>query len=140
LRHTIALTEESEQALLKIAKEGGQSADQALSVIAEALLGSLTKDVVVGYDESGVQRIHASGNSVVPVRKTLNVMGGDACIRYTRIPIWLLVQLKQAGYSEERILANYPGLTASDLIAAWDYYAAHAEQIESERRAHEEAA
>ena len=67
-------------------------------------------------------------------------MGGDACIRNTRIAVWQLVQMKQSGFTEDRIISNYPGLTASDLTAAWDYYAAHSARVDSERRAHEDAA
>jgi uncharacterized protein (DUF433 family) len=68
-----------------------------------------------------------------------NVMGGDACIRATRIPVWMLVGYKQAGMTDHQILANFPGLNASDLIASWDYFASHSERILAERRAHEEA-
>ena len=31
------------------------------------------------------------------IRKTPNVMGGEACIRETRIPIWLLVSYRNMG-------------------------------------------
>jgi uncharacterized protein (DUF433 family) len=48
--------------------------------------------------------------------------------------------MKQAGWSDERILENYPGLTALDLFSAWDFYAGHAIRVEAERRAHEDAA
>ena len=74
------------------------------------------------------------------VQKTPNVCGGDACIRDTRIPVWLLVRFKQEGWTDERLLENYPVLIRADLTAAWDFYAANASKIEAERRAHEEAA
>lgn len=74
----------------------------------------------------------------LPVRSTSNVMGGDACIRKTRIPVWTLVAYKKAGRSDAEILSFYPGLNAADLIAAWDYYAANAEAVDEERRRHEE--
>jgi uncharacterized protein (DUF433 family) len=58
------------------------------------------------------------------IQKTPGVMGGDACIRQTRIPVWLLVSLRQQGASESYILEDYPTLTAADLVNAW-YYAEH---------------
>ena len=78
-------------------------------------------------------------NLFVPIRRNPDVMGGDACVRETRIPVWLLVQLKQAGWTDERVLDNYPVLSPLDLISAWDFYAGNAPQVEAERRSHEEA-
>ena len=138
MRHTIALTEPSERVLRKIADQGGKAPDQTLAMIAEALLSSKSTDFAVGFKD-GIIRIEASDIASIPIRSTPDVMGGDACIRNTRIPVWLVVRYKQSGLSDEGILANYPGLTAADLIAAWDYYAAHSDQVESERRSHEEA-
>ncbi|HLW67594.1 MAG TPA: DUF433 domain-containing protein [Gemmataceae bacterium] len=37
------------------------------------------------------------------VRKTPGVCGGDACIRNTRIPVWLLVAWMKDGLNDERI-------------------------------------
>jgi uncharacterized protein (DUF433 family) len=42
------------------------------------------------------------------VRKTPAVCGGDACIRGTRIMVWLLVDLKQQGASDQEILEVVP--------------------------------
>ena len=75
----------------------------------------------------------------LPIRSTPDVMGGDACIRNTRIPVWTLVGYKRDGFSDSRILSNFPGLNAADLVVAWDFYVAHADVIEGERRRHEEA-
>ncbi|MFO0968743.1 MAG: DUF433 domain-containing protein [Gemmataceae bacterium] len=55
--------------------------------------------------------------------------GGEACVRDTRITVWGLVEWRDLGKSDDWLLANYPTLTASDLTAAWDYAAAHAEEI-----------
>lgn len=74
------------------------------------------------------------------VRSTPDVMGGDFCVRNTRIPVWMLVSYKRQGMTDTELLANYPGLSAADLIAVWDYYAAHSEEIEAQRKRHEEAA
>ena len=139
MNHTISLTEESEQKLRQIARQGGTSPDQALSTIAEALLGSNTDGIAIRL-ENGVVRIEQVDNLIDPVRSSPGLMGGDACIRNTRIPVWLIVRLKQLGFSDDKIIANYPILTASDLIATWDFYATNSERVESERRSHEDAA
>ena len=52
------------------------------------------------------------------IEKTPGVMGGDACIRKTRIPVWLLVSLREQGATEAYLLEDYPGLTATDLVNA----------------------
>ena len=64
------------------------------------------------------------------IRKTHGLCSGDACIRSTRIMVWLLVALKKDGMSEEEMLQGYPGLTAADLAAAWEYYRQHPREIE----------
>jgi uncharacterized protein (DUF433 family) len=107
--------------------------------MAESLLGGEAQGLVIGY-EGGVLRIHGDDEATRSIRSKADVLGGDACIRTTRVPVWLVVRHKQLGVSDERILANYPGLAAADLIAAWDFYAANAERVELERRSHEEAA
>ena len=66
------------------------------------------------------------------IEKNQNVMGGAACIRQTRIPVWLLEQARRQGVSEVDLLRNYPGLTAQDLVNAWDYADAHREEIENQ--------
>jgi uncharacterized protein (DUF433 family) len=65
------------------------------------------------------------------INKTPGVMGGDACIRQTRIPVWLLVSYQRSGLSEAKILDNYPTLSAIDLANAWSYAQAFANEIET---------
>lgn len=65
----------------------------------------------------------------IGIEKNPGVMGGDACIRQTRIPIWLLVSLRQQGATETYLLEDYPDLTASDLANAWTYADAHPQEI-----------
>jgi uncharacterized protein (DUF433 family) len=67
-------------------------------------------------------------------------MGGDVCIRNTRIPVWLLVEYKQQGLSDEELLQAYPALNATDLAAAWDHFATHSDEIERQAKEHHEAA
>ena len=58
------------------------------------------------------------------------VLGGEAHISGTRIPVWLLVQARRLGASEADLLRDYPTLRAEDLANAWDYARTHAEEIE----------
>lgn len=44
------------------------------------------------------------------IRKTAGVCGGEACIRNTRIPVWVLVSLKRQGIQNSDLLRNYPDL------------------------------
>ena len=71
------------------------------------------------------------------IEKSPGVSGGDACIRRTRIPVWLLVSLKSQGMSEVKLLEGYPGLTQEDLEAAWVYYKDHSEEIDEAIREQE---
>jgi uncharacterized protein (DUF433 family) len=72
------------------------------------------------------------------ITKTLGVCGGRACIRGTRITVWGLVSYRRLGMSDADILRAVQGLTAADLQAAWDYAAAHAEEIDRDIRENEE--
>lgn len=65
------------------------------------------------------------------IRHTPGVCGGEACIRNTRIAVWLLEEAKRAGSSEADLLADYPGLSREDLEAAWCYVSTHAQEIET---------
>jgi uncharacterized protein (DUF433 family) len=64
--------------------------------------------------------------------------GGDACIRDTRIPVWILVNYRRLGGSEADLLHAYPSLTPADLEAAWEYASANAEEIDRAIRENEE--
>lgn len=71
------------------------------------------------------------GHGWAGIEKTPGVMGGDACIRQTRIPVWLLVSLRRQGATESYLLEDYPSLTAADLVNAWLYADTHREEIEA---------
>jgi uncharacterized protein (DUF433 family) len=64
------------------------------------------------------------------IQKTPGVGGGDARIRNTRIPVWLIVNARRLGATDARLLEDYPGLTPADLDACWDYYHEHPIEIE----------
>lgn len=68
-----------------------------------------------------------------------NVCGGVPRIRSTRIPVWLLEQLRRLGATDETILESFPSLTAEDLSAAWDYTRAHADEIDAQIQENEAA-
>ena len=60
------------------------------------------------------------------------VLGGEARIVRTRIPVWTLVQARRLGASEAELLRSYPTLRAEDLINAWAYARAHPEEIDQQ--------
>jgi uncharacterized protein (DUF433 family) len=73
------------------------------------------------------------------IEKTPGVVGGDACIRGTRIPVWELVEYRQLGASTSKIIEAYPQLTELDLQAAWDYYRSFSNEIAAAIAANEAA-
>jgi uncharacterized protein (DUF433 family) len=73
------------------------------------------------------------------IQKTLNVCGGAACIRNTRIPVWVLVQARRLGCSEAEILENYPMLSRADLTNVWLYASQNSTEIEQVIRENDEA-
>ena len=73
------------------------------------------------------------------IEKTPGVCGGEARITRTRIPVWLLVQQRHLGLSDEEILHGYPTLQAEDLSNAWNYYRTHKKEIEAQILENEQA-
>jgi uncharacterized protein (DUF433 family) len=73
------------------------------------------------------------------ITKTLGVCGGNACIRGTRITIWGLVEWRNLGLSDANIQERVQGLTQADLEAAWQYAAAHPDEIDEAIRRNAEA-
>jgi uncharacterized protein (DUF433 family) len=66
------------------------------------------------------------------INKTKNVCGGSACIRQTRITVWMLENARRQGITEADLLLNYPSLTAGDLTVAWEYARVNLEEINNE--------
>ena len=66
------------------------------------------------------------------IEKNPKIMGGAACIRQTRIPVWLLEQARRQNVGEVDLLRSYPHLTAQDLVNAWDYVSSHKQEIEQQ--------
>lgn len=79
------------------------------------------------------------GDNWPGIEKTSGVLGGEACIVRTRIAVWMLEQYRRLGWSEARILENYPTLRAADLVNAWAYADSHRDEIERAIRENEEA-
>ncbi len=78
-----------------------------------------------------VQRLALDlANTWPGIEKTPGVVGGAACIVRTRIPVWMLENYRRLGWTEARLLENYPTLRAVDLVNAWAYADAHKEEIE----------
>ena len=73
------------------------------------------------------------------VEKNPDIMGGEARIVRTRIPVWLLVGLRKQGMGDSQILEAYPSLSSADLAQAWGYAQRHAEEIENDLREQHEA-
>jgi uncharacterized protein (DUF433 family) len=74
------------------------------------------------------------------IQKTPGVIGGDACVRTTRIAVWMLVAARRLGMSDPELRTRYdPPLTQADLETAWAYYENHREEIEHAIREHEAA-
>ena len=49
------------------------------------------------------------------------IMHGKPCIKGTRIPVYIVLNLLAGGMSEEEILENYPDLRNEDLRACIKY-------------------
>jgi uncharacterized protein (DUF433 family) len=73
------------------------------------------------------------------IEKNEGVLGGEACVVRTRIPVWVLVQARRLGASEADLLKNYPSLRAEDLANAWVYARAYPDEIEKAIKENEEA-
>ena len=78
------------------------------------------------------------GNTWAGIEKTEGVSGGEACIVRTRIPVWSLENYRRLGWTEAAILDNFPSLCAVDLVNAWAYADAHAEEMDNAIRKNEE--
>ena len=78
-------------------------------------------------------------NNSLGITKTPDVMGGEACIAKTRLPVWLFVSLRRQGASDAELLQFYPHISAADLVNVWAYADAHPEEIEEAIRKNQEA-
>ena len=73
------------------------------------------------------------------IRKTPGVIGGDACIGNRRIAVWMVVEYRNLGASDDDLLAMYdPPLSRAELDAAWQYAAANPDEIAQAIRENDE--
>jgi uncharacterized protein (DUF433 family) len=56
-----------------------------------------------------------------------NVCHGQACIKGTRIPVYLIVKMLANGDTIEELLKDYPSITREDILACLAYAGALAE-------------
>jgi len=77
------------------------------------------------------------GNAFAGIEHKDGVIEGEACIVGTRIPVWLLVKIREMGLDEASIIKSYPILTKEDLSNACNYYQHHSEEINGLILAHE---
>jgi uncharacterized protein (DUF433 family) len=52
-----------------------------------------------------------------------DIMGGHACIRGTRIPVSLIINLVANGMSQEEIIMEYPDIEKEDIVESLKYAA-----------------
>jgi uncharacterized protein (DUF433 family) len=60
------------------------------------------------------------------------VLGGEAVVVRTRIPVWALARMRQMGATDADLLRAYPTLRAEDLVNAWAYERAHRAEIDAQ--------
>ena len=72
------------------------------------------------------------------VVSTEGVLGGKACIKGTRIPVWVLQQCRNLGMTDNAILEDYPELERGDLEAAWLYVENNRTLIKDQSQRNEE--
>ena len=79
------------------------------------------------------------GGAFPSIESTTKVSGGEARVVRTRIPVWVLVQMRRLGVSEADILRSYPTLRAEDLTNAWVYARLYPDEIEQQIHENETA-
>jgi uncharacterized protein (DUF433 family) len=95
----------------------------------EQLLSAMTNSEKHEVLQRVVQQL---GEGFPGIETDPKVSGGEPCIVRTRIPVWVLEQLRRSGTSEADILRSYPGLRAQDLVHAWAYVGAHRDEIDKQ--------
>lgn len=118
-----------------------QAQAQAAGITLEVWLGHVA-EVALTWPASTVPRTQATtfaAEGLPGIESHPAIMSGEARILRTRIPVWLLVGLRDEGMSDADLLANYPGLLPSDLAQAWAYAEGHPGEIARALREQQEA-
>ena len=58
-----------------------------------------------------------------------NVCHGQACIKGTRVPVYLIVKMLANGDTIEELLEDYPSITKEDILACLAYAGALAKKL-----------
>lgn len=127
---TIDLPPDVHRRAQKVAEEAGLDLETWLRHLAEVALQWPTTEAY----PARATTLEAEG--FPGIEKNPSIMDGVARIIRTRIPVWVLVGLRDDGMSDVDLLANYPSLSQADLNQAWAY--AHRHQDEIERVLHEQ--
>jgi uncharacterized protein (DUF433 family) len=120
----------------------GLAAGQSPKVVAQHV-GITMKEIAALIDhfaDGGLKRVglsrparKVSRRSQAPryttIEKTRGVCGGAARIAGTRIPVWQLIEARDLGASEAQLLADFPRVTAMNLVDAWTYADDHPDEI-----------
>ena len=96
---------------------------------AEDLLNNMSREEKAQLLQWVVRDI--SEDSFPGIEKTVDIVGGNARVVRTRIPVWSIILSKKLGASDADILNNYPSLNAEDLINAAIYYRKNKEEIDA---------
>jgi uncharacterized protein (DUF433 family) len=135
-----------EELSLRVVEELGELLPSLLDVWDAHLISTLNRYTALLKDEGLLKTdvevvIRAEGggwgDTFPDIERTPGVMGGAACVRQTRIPVWMIVQAGRLGMTDDELLRNYPTLTAEDLKNARAYADAHEEEVDREIRANE---
>lgn len=89
-----------------------------------------TADKVALHTKVVKALVNDLGDEWPGIEKTPGIVGGDACIVRTRIPVWSLEIFRRIGWSDDKILANFPTLHIWDLHNAWIYVNGNQDEIE----------
>lgn len=93
------------------------------------------EDIITGLSRAEKARIlqwliRDLGDAFPNIESSPDILGGEARIVRTRIPVWVLEEMRRQGAREADILLSYPMLRAEDLASAWAYVRLHRDEIE----------
>ena len=60
-------------------------------------------------------------NNYSGIASDSNILHGKACIKGTRIPVYIVLQMLAGGSSKKQILKEYPQLKEEDINSAIEY-------------------
>jgi uncharacterized protein (DUF433 family) len=63
------------------------------------------------------------------IESTPGVCGGDACIKGTRLTVWMLYSSLESGTPSSKLVELFPALSPADLDAVLAYAEAHPDEV-----------